>query len=113
MLLGILPRSSNANWPAFGAALEELQAHVGASFAPAQGGIYSSPRAAEIVDELHQAGFVGCGQSSWGPTLYAFSDRPRDEVCELAERLRRRLGARTTAPSSSPGRRPGRTIEET
>ena len=69
-------RSSNATWPAFGAALEELQAHVGASFAPAQGGAFSSPRAAEIVGELHQAGFVGCGQSSWGPTLYAFSDRP-------------------------------------
>jgi beta-ribofuranosylaminobenzene 5'-phosphate synthase len=92
VMLGILPAIVERDLAAFGAAIEELQAHVGASFAPAQGGPYSSPRAAEIVGELHKAGFTGCGQSSWGPTLYAFSDRPRDEVSRQAERLRGRLG---------------------
>jgi beta-ribofuranosylaminobenzene 5'-phosphate synthase len=92
VMLGILPAIVERDLAAFGATIEELQAHVGASFAPAQGGPYSSPKAGEIVIELHKAGFTGCGQSSWGPTLYAFCDRPRDEVSRLAERLRGRLG---------------------
>jgi len=91
VLLGILPSIAERDLSGFGSALEELQALVGASFAPAQGGAYSSPRASEIILELHQAGFVGCGQSSWGPSLYGFSDRPRTEVGQRAEVLRRRL----------------------
>jgi beta-RFAP synthase len=90
-LLGILPAIVERDLTAFGAALEELQAHVGASFAPAQGGSFSAPRASEIIEELHRAGFVGCGQSSWGPTLYGFTDRPRGEVRERADHLRQRL----------------------
>jgi beta-ribofuranosylaminobenzene 5'-phosphate synthase len=92
VMLGILPAIVERDLAAFGAAIEELQAHVGESFAPAQGGPYSSPRAAEIVGELHKAGFTGCGQSSWGPTLYAFSNRPDDEVSRQVERLRGRIG---------------------
>jgi predicted sugar kinase len=74
------------------AALGELQAHVGAIFAAAQGGPQTSPRAATIIDELIRSGFTGIGQSSWGPTLYAFSDRPGDEVLAHAHRLRQRFG---------------------
>ena len=75
----------------FGAAIEELQAHVGASFALAQGGLYSSPMGAEIVGELHKAGFSGSGQSSWGPTLYAFSDRTAADVAASIQRIGERL----------------------
>ena len=77
---------------AFGAALGELQERVGAAFAPAQGGIYATPQAALIVNELKDLGFAGAGQSSWGPTLYAFSELPRDEIDRLAEELRSRFG---------------------
>ena len=59
VLLGSCPPSSNATWQPSARALEELQAHVGACFAPAQGGFFSSPRAVEIVEELQRAGFVG------------------------------------------------------
>jgi beta-ribofuranosylaminobenzene 5'-phosphate synthase len=97
VLLDILPAVAERDLAGFGGALEELQADVGASFAPAQGGPFNSPRAAEIISALHQAGFVGCGQSSWGPTLYAFSDRPRAEVASLAEGLRGRLGLEHSA----------------
>ncbi len=96
-LLDVLPAVAERDLSGFGAALEELQAHVGSIFAPAQGGPFNSPRASEIMSDLHRVGFVGCGQSSWGPTLYAFSDRPRTEVCTVAERLGRRLGL---APSA-------------
>jgi beta-ribofuranosylaminobenzene 5'-phosphate synthase len=92
VLLDVLPAVAERDLAAFGAALEELQANVGAGFAPAQGGPFNSPRADEIIGELHRAGFAGCGQSSWGPTLYAFSDRPRAAVATLAEDLRGRLG---------------------
>ena len=76
VLLEILPAVLEHDLEAFGAALGELQERVGAAFAPAQGGIYATPQAALIVNELKNLGFVGTGQSSWGPTLYAFSELP-------------------------------------
>jgi beta-ribofuranosylaminobenzene 5'-phosphate synthase len=97
VLLDLLPAVAERDLPAFGAALGELQAHVGALFASAQGGPYTSPRAAMIIDELGRAGFTGIGQSSWGPTLYAFSDRSGDEIRARAERLRRRLALDETS----------------
>src|SRR5262249_41283950 len=92
VLLGILPAVVDRELGAFGAALSELQALVGSCFAPRQGGIYAAPRAMEIVEEIHRHGFVGIGQSSWGPTLYGFSDQPEEEVSDRGDRLRRRLG---------------------
>ena len=84
VLLDLIPAVLERDLPTFGAALMELQAHVGAIFAPAQGGTYTSPHAAAIVEELGRAGFVGIGQSSWGPTLYAFTDWPAEEIPSLA-----------------------------
>ena len=92
VLLGLLPSLLESDLYAFGAALEEIQLTVGESFAAAQGGPYSSPLADGIIGTLHENGFVGCGQSSWGPTLYGFSERPRAEVRQLAERLQDRMG---------------------
>jgi beta-RFAP synthase len=97
VLLEILPAVAERDLTGFGNAIEALQADVGRSFAPAQGGPFNSPGAAEIIAELHQAGFVGTGQSSWGPTLYAFSPRPRAEVALIADGLRRRLGLEPSA----------------
>jgi len=88
LLLGILPAVIERDLPAFGAALSELQACVGACFAPAQGGIYTSPTAATIVEELKMLGFVGVGQSSWGPSLYAFTERTGSAIGALTDRLR-------------------------
>jgi beta-RFAP synthase len=74
VLLEMLPAVVERDLGAFGCALEKLQARVGAAFAPAQGGIYSAPQAFAIVEELKSLGFEGVGQSSWGPTLYAFTE---------------------------------------
>ncbi len=92
VLLEILPAVIERDLAAFGAALGELQARVGACFAPAQGGIYATAQATEIVDLLQGLGFVGVGQSSWGPTLYAFSSLSEQELGMPAERVRQRLG---------------------
>lgn len=92
VLLEILPAVREHDLPAFGAALAELQAHVGECFAPAQGGIYATALAARIVAELRKLGFVGAGQSSWGPTLYAFSSLPEQELSVLTRRLREQFG---------------------
>ncbi len=92
VLLEILPAVVERDLPAFGAALSELQARVGACFAPAQGGIYSTAHAPRIIDALPDLGFVGAGQSSWGPTLYAFSRCSEQEIVEKAERVRRQFG---------------------
>ena len=91
VLSEVLPAVLERDLNAFGAALCELQERVGAAFAPAQGGIYATAHAAHIVDELKHLGFAGAGQSSWGPTLYAFSEMPREEIAHLAEELRTRF----------------------
>jgi beta-RFAP synthase len=97
VLLEILPAVIERDLPAFGAALSELQARVGACFAPAQGGIYSAPRADSITQEMRALGFIGVGQSSWGPTLYGFAPSSHEESIGQAELLRRRLGLTDSA----------------
>jgi beta-RFAP synthase len=92
VLLGILPAVIERDLPAFGAAVSELQHHVGAAFAPVQGGVYGSPRAAAIIAELGRLGLVGAGQSSWGPTLFAFGSLPEPDRSLIASRLRERSG---------------------
>lgn len=57
----------------FGSAVSEIQAIVGRHFADAQGGgLWSSRAVAELVEGMARAGAVGIGQSSWGPTGFAF-----------------------------------------
>jgi beta-ribofuranosylaminobenzene 5'-phosphate synthase len=92
VLLELLPAVIERDLPTFGAALSDLQRRVGACFAPAQGGIYMTPQAASIVDELRRLEFAGVGQSSWGPTLYAFCTEPDDEIDARVDRLCRRVG---------------------
>jgi beta-RFAP synthase len=91
VLLQVLPAVLKRDLDAFGAALGELQERVGAAFAPAQGGIYASPQAAHIVQELKRLGFAGAGQSSWGPTLYAFSAQSKQVIEVLTQELRARF----------------------
>ena len=92
VLLEVLPAVLERDLAAFGAALGELQARVGACFAPAQGGVYSTAHASQIVDALRSLGFVGVGQSSWGPSLYAFSSRSVPELKTSAEKVRQQFG---------------------
>jgi beta-RFAP synthase len=91
ILLGLLPAVIEHDLDSFGASLVEIQRHVGRGFAPAQGGTYAHPEIESIIAMLKSEGLQGAGQSSWGPALYAFSDRPADEREALLHRLRERL----------------------
>ena len=64
-----------------------LQAAMGAYFAPLQGGLYASPRVGAVLDWLRGEGVTGLGQSSWGPTGFAFA-ASQAEGLSLLSRLR-------------------------
>lgn len=73
-LMHVLPALAESDLREFGLALAEIQRVVGDYFAPAQGGRYTSPRVAEVLQWLEQEGVVCVGQSSWGPTGFAVVD---------------------------------------
>ncbi len=92
VLLGLLPAVVERDLPRFGEALEEIQRRVGQGFAPAQGGTFARPELEAIADRLRAEGLQGVGQSSWGPTLYGFSDAPLEGRRALLGRLESRHG---------------------
>jgi beta-RFAP synthase len=92
VLIGLLPAVLERNLSDFGAALTELQQHVGRCFASAQGGIFAHPELERIAAELRSQGFQGVGQSSWGPTLYGFLQVDAAEREAILQRLRDRFG---------------------
>lgn len=73
VLTGLMPAVIERDIEAFGVAVSTIQELVGTHFAPAQGGIFTSPRVAGVIAALADAGAVGIGQSSWGPTGFAFA----------------------------------------
>lgn len=73
VMMRLLPGLAETDLDAFGSALTEIQQIVGGHFAAAQGGsAWTSTKVARIVAGLAAAGAVGVGQSSWGPTGFAF-----------------------------------------
>jgi beta-ribofuranosylaminobenzene 5'-phosphate synthase len=73
VLLSALPALAESDFKAFSAEIGYLQASMGAYFAPLQGAAYVSPDVAHILGWLAQQGVSGLGQSSWGPTGFAFA----------------------------------------
>jgi beta-RFAP synthase len=88
VLLGLIPALLEHDLDDFGRALYELQLAVGECFAQAQGGVYGDPLLERIVGFVRSRGIQGVGQSSWGPTLYAFT-RDEHEALRLADAIRR------------------------
>jgi beta-RFAP synthase len=68
----ILPSVLAADFAAFSAAVFDFGWHVGEYFAPVQGGVLANLRMAHLMEWLRGAGVAGVGQTSWGPTLFAF-----------------------------------------
>ena len=73
VLMKLLPGLLERKLAVFGDAVERIQRIMGESFSGAQSGCYASPLAEDIVAKLRRLGACGMGQSSWGPTLYAFT----------------------------------------
>jgi beta-ribofuranosylaminobenzene 5'-phosphate synthase len=83
VLMQALPALVEHDIASFGTAIKELQSVLGDYYAPAQGGHrFASPKVAACLDLLDGAGAHGIGQSSWGPTGFAFAESVED-----AERL--------------------------
>ncbi|MCA1685055.1 MAG: beta-RFAP synthase [Planctomycetia bacterium] len=87
VMLGLLPAVLEGDLKEFGVSLGEIQWIVGAAFAPVQGGCYRNPRVEMLSRSMNRLGLHGVGQSSWGPTLYGFSQGDPTE----RERHRRSL----------------------
>jgi beta-ribofuranosylaminobenzene 5'-phosphate synthase len=73
VLMQALPALAEQDLPSFGAAITAIQTHVGDYFAPSQGGRFTSPGVGAALRLLAEAGATGIGQSSWGPTGFAFA----------------------------------------
>ncbi|MDX1745749.1 MAG: GHMP kinase, partial [Halobacteriales archaeon] len=80
----LLPALAEGDAPAFGWAVETVGRLNGAWYAGEQGGVYRPPVGA-IVDAMGDSQAVfGAGQSSWGPTVYAVTDRAHAEEAVAA-----------------------------
>jgi beta-RFAP synthase len=83
VLMQALPALAERDIVSFAGAIKEMQCVLGAYFSPLQGGAsFASPDVAAALALMEGEGALGIGQSSWGPTGFAFA-RSRDE----AERL--------------------------
>jgi beta-RFAP synthase len=78
VLMQALPAVIENDIGQFGAAITQIQMILGDYFAPAQGGRYTSHAVGTIMAALAQAGAHGHGQSSWGPTGFAFAESESD-----------------------------------
>jgi predicted sugar kinase len=84
----MLPAVAEEDIVNFGSAISEIQSCVGGYFAPAQGGsAFTSPDVEAVLTALDGAGAVGIGQSSWGPTGFAFA-ASEGEAARLARLAR-------------------------
>ena len=93
LLMQLAPALAEGRFAPAAAALGEIQRAVGAHFAPAQGGCYTSPAVAAALDWAGAAGYAGRGQSSWGPTGFVLVPDAA-EALRLCEALRGRFDAR-------------------
>jgi beta-ribofuranosylaminobenzene 5'-phosphate synthase len=87
VLMQALPSLAEQDIAGFGAAIRGLQRQLGDYFAPAQGGArFTSANVGGVLDRLERAGAFGIGQSSWGPTGFAFAPTPEeaDRLAALA-----------------------------
>jgi beta-ribofuranosylaminobenzene 5'-phosphate synthase len=85
-LMQILPGAVEADIEAFGDGVARIQEVLGDHFAPVQGGgRFISAPVNRVAARLKALGARGIGQSSWGPTGFAFASDP-DQAQFLAQR---------------------------
>jgi beta-ribofuranosylaminobenzene 5'-phosphate synthase len=91
VLMQALPALVEHDLAAFGEAIMRIQEMVGDYFAPAQGGRrFVSASVEGAIDALREHGAVGPGQSSWGPTGFAFVDSEA-KARSICDRVRPRI----------------------
>lgn len=93
VLMRALPGVAEDDLEAFGGAVSRIQEIIGDHFAPAQGGRFSNRAIGEALATLRDGGATGIGQSSWGPTGFAFV-RGDAEASRLERSMRAELAGR-------------------
>lgn len=107
-----LPALADRDFTTFCDEVGHLQAAMGAYFAPLQGGPYASAKVSEALAWLRGQGVSGLGQSSWGPTGFAFA-ASEAEGQALLRGLRAEVGHRGLSFELAHGRNEGAKIETT
>ena len=78
---------TGTDFAGFATALHEYNRQAGLWFEAVQGGVYAGLAVTAVVERIQKLGIVGVGQSSWGPTVFAFVEGV-DRAEWLAKRLR-------------------------
>jgi beta-ribofuranosylaminobenzene 5'-phosphate synthase len=90
VVMKLLPSLARCDLAGFAGAVKEMQTRLGDYYAPVQGGQrFTSPQVAAALTVLEHEGALGIGQSSWGPTGFAFA-RSQAEATRLATLLRQK-----------------------
>ena len=105
-----LPAIANGDFESFAEEVGYLQARMGEYFAPLQGGPYLSQGVADALHWLSGQGVKGLGQSSWGPTGFAFVES-EDEGEALLDGLRAATSDWKLRFALAKGRNEGAVIE--
>lgn len=111
MLMQLLPALAESDIAAFGAAVTQVQKINGDYFSSAQGGGNWSSKAVEgLVRRMAGLGAVGIGQSSWGPTGFAFVGSA-GEAAKIRQQLLPEAEAGGLSVLIAKGRNHGASIE--
>ena len=84
VLMKILPGAADGDFDAFAHAITEMQQIIGEYFAPVQGGVFASPDVEAALRAAANGRLAGIGQTSWGPTGFAFLPSALDADAALA-----------------------------
>ncbi len=68
----LMPAAANRDFVDFADAVQRYNHESGLLFQSVQGGPYNGSAVSELVQLLIECGAVGVGQSSWGPTVFAW-----------------------------------------
>lgn len=82
----IIPAAEGGDFESFSEATYQYGLLAGNCFAAVQGGPFSSPEVATLVQQIRGLDVAGVGQSSWGPIVFAFTQGTA-EAQELVKRL--------------------------
>ncbi|MGV3485582.1 MAG: beta-ribofuranosylaminobenzene 5'-phosphate synthase [Planctomycetaceae bacterium] len=86
----IVHAGRTADFEAFSVAVSTFNARSGQLFSAQQGGCFNGPAVEALVERIKSLGIMGVGQSSWGPTVFAFCQsepealnlrRSLEEIC--------------------------------
>jgi beta-ribofuranosylaminobenzene 5'-phosphate synthase len=87
VMMRVLPGVAEQDFDAFARGIGEVQRTIGQYFAPVQGGMFTSSAVAAALtalEPLDTPDTAGIGQTSWGPTGFAFFRSAQDAERGLA-----------------------------